>query len=61
VRQRNLISEIAAVIEGLEEVDYVTEISLKKGNENISGVDSKRIEANSLPAAGGVIVTSVEE
>jgi hypothetical protein len=55
------ISKIAAVIEGIEGVDYVTEIIFTKDeNEKIgekTGVEHIRIKPNALPCCGNINVT----
>ncbi|MGB9927640.1 MAG: putative baseplate assembly protein [Methanosarcina sp.] len=50
------VSEMASVVEDLEGVDYVTEISITKGNENISGMSRMQIKPNSLPSPGNIEV-----
>lgn len=55
------ISKIAAVIEGIEGVDYVTEIILTKDENEKSdkktGVEYIRIEPNALPCCGNINVS----
>lgn len=55
------ISKIAAVIEGIEGVDYITEIILTKDEkekiDKKSGVEHIRIEPNALPCCGNINVT----
>lgn len=55
------ISKIAAVIEGIEGVDYITDIKLTKDEkekiDKKSGVEHIRIEPNALPCCGNINVT----
>ncbi|MGB9939414.1 putative baseplate assembly protein [Methanosarcina sp.] len=50
-------SEIAAVVEELEGVDYVTKICLKKRDLNKCGIDTMPMDKYSLPSAGEITVT----
>jgi predicted phage baseplate assembly protein len=59
------ISQVAATIEDIEGVDYVSEIKLTEGlsdrdKEETSGVEHLLIEPNSLPCAG-LISVEIEE